>query len=47
MTTRLGLVLFICDGDGNEDTIEFDGVAAHPGDLGMKYYVEKVIELIK
>lgn len=40
---QAGLGISVYDADGNEHTIEHDGIAAHPGDLGMEYYAKKMI----
>lgn len=40
---QAGLGISVYDADGNEHTIEHDGIAAHPGDLEMEYYAKKMI----
>lgn len=44
---QAGMGTIVYDADGGEHIIEHDGVAIHPGDLGMEYYAEKIKELIK
>lgn len=43
---QAGMGAIVYDADGNEHTIEHEGVAAHPGDKGMEYYAEKIISLL-
>lgn len=44
---QAGMGTTVYDADGGEHTIEHKGVAAHPGDKGMKYYAEKIIEKLQ
>lgn len=44
---QAGMGTIVYDFDGNGHTIEHDGVAAHPGDKGMEYYAEKIIEKLQ
>ena len=41
-----GLGTVVYDDAGNAHTVEHEGVAYHPGDKGMEYYANKIIELI-
>lgn len=42
-----GLGTVVYDVDGGEHIIKHSGVAKHPGNKAMQYYVEKIIEKIK
>ncbi len=42
-----GLGSTVYDAEGNPHTVEHEGVARHPGDLGMTYYAEHIIAKIK
>ena len=44
---QAGIGTVVYDKDGNEHTIEHDGVASHPGDKGMSYIAEVVENVIK
>lgn len=44
---KAGMGTEVYDADGGEHIIEHEGVAAHPGDAGMRYYANKIIDLIK
>lgn len=43
---QCGIGTIVYDEEGNSHTVEHDGVAMHPGDSGMGYIANKVIELI-
>ena len=43
---QCGIGTVVYDADGNEHVVEHDGVASHPGDLGMKYIAEEVLKVI-
>ena len=43
---RCGIGTIVYDEEGNAHTVEHGGVAKHPGDSGMEYIANKVIELI-
>ena len=43
---QAGLGTVVYDKDGNEHIIEHEGVAKHPGDKGMEYIADRVIEKI-
>ena len=44
---QAGLGTIVYDKNGNEHVIEHEGVAAHPGDKGMKYIAEAVERMIR
>ena len=44
---QCGIGTIVYDGDGNKHTVEHDGVAIHPGDEGMKYIADLIIEKLK
>lgn len=44
---KAGLGTIVYDADGGSHVIEHKGVAAHPGDAGMRYYAEEIIRLIE
>ena len=37
----------VYDSDGGPHTVEHAGVADHPGNAGMKWIAEKIIEVVK
>ena len=43
---QCGIGTIVYDEEGNAHTVEHGGVAMHPGDSGMEYIANKVIELI-
>lgn len=44
---QAGMGTVVYDADGAGHVIEHEGVAAHPGDKGMDYYAEKIMEFVK
>ena len=44
---QASLNTIVYDKDGNEHIIEHEGVAAHPGDKGIEYIADKVIDALK
>lgn len=42
-----GLGATVYDADGKEHIVEHEGVAAHPGDEGMKFIAECILEFVK
>ena len=41
-----GISTRVYDADGGAHTIEHEDVAAHPGDITMKYYADRTIKLV-
>ena len=46
LSYQCGLGTIVYDADGSLHKVEHDGVAVHPGDLGMKYIADAVMETI-
>lgn len=44
---QCGIGTTVYDSEGREHIVKHDGVAAHPGDKGMKYIADAVISVIK
>ena len=44
---QVGMGSVVYWNSGEEYMIEHEGVASHPGDNGMMYYAQKIIEQIK
>ena len=44
---QCGMGITVYDSEGNPHTVEHDGVADHPGNAGMKWIAEKIIEVVK
>lgn len=44
---QAGIGAVVYDSDGNEHVVAHKGVASHPGDKGMKYYADKIIEKLQ
>jgi len=44
---KCGLNTIVYGDDGKEHTVEHKGVAAHPGDKGMKFIADTIIDLIE
>ena len=43
---QCGLGTIVYDNQGNQHIVQHEGVAGHPGDKGMKYIADRIIELI-
>lgn len=44
---QCGMDTTVYDSEGNPHTVEHDGVAKHPGDTGMKWIADRIIQLVK
>lgn len=44
---QCGMNTTVYDSEGNPHTVEHDGVAKHPGDAGMKWIADRIVEEVK
>lgn len=44
---RCGMNTIVYDSDGGPHTVDHVGVADHPGDPGMKWIADRIIEVVK
>ncbi len=44
---QCGMDTTVYDSDGGPHTVEHAGVAKHPGDIGMKWIADKIIDVVK
>ena len=44
---QCGMGITVYDNNGNPHTVEHAGVANHPGDAGMKWIADRIVEVVK